>query len=54
MLTAGEPGCPSLPATPAVSADCGELEPGCGVSLRWPDGELTEMIVGAARGLGLV
>jgi predicted amidohydrolase len=43
MPTAGEPGRPPLPPTPAVSADCGELEPACGVSLRWPDGELTEV-----------
>lgn len=52
MLTADEPGRPPLPATPAVSADCGELEPGCGVALRWPDGELTEVLAGAATGLG--
>ncbi|HEV7451844.1 MAG TPA: MSMEG_0567/sll0787 family protein [Pseudonocardiaceae bacterium] len=52
MLTADEPGRPPLPATPAVSADCGELEPGRGVALRWPDGELTEAITGAATGLG--
>ncbi len=52
MLTADEPDRPPLPATPAVSADCGQLEPGCGVALRWPDGELTEVIAGAATGLG--
>lgn len=52
MLTADAPGRPPLPATPAVSADCGELLPGCGVALRWPDGELTEAIAGAATGLG--
>ncbi len=52
MLTADEPGRPPLPATPAVTADCGELEPGCGVALRWPDGELIEVIAGAATGLG--
>lgn len=52
MLTADEPGRPLLQATPAVSADCGELEPGCGVALRWPDGELIDVIAGAATGLG--
>ncbi len=52
MLTADEPGRPPPPATPAVSADCGELQPGRGVALRWPDGELTEVIAGAATGLG--
>ncbi|MGH3901834.1 MAG: MSMEG_0567/sll0787 family protein [Pseudonocardiaceae bacterium] len=52
MLTADEPDRPPLPAAPAVSADCGQLEPGCGVALRWPDGELTEVIAGAATGLG--
>lgn len=52
MLTAEAPGRPPLPAAPAVSADCGELLAGCGVALRWPDGELTEAITGAATGLG--
>ena len=52
MLTADEPDRPPLPAGPAPSADCGELEPGCGVALRWPDGELTEVIAGGATGLG--
>ncbi|MGH3911552.1 MAG: MSMEG_0567/sll0787 family protein, partial [Pseudonocardiaceae bacterium] len=47
MLTADEPGRPPPPATPAISADCGELQPGQGVALRWPDGELTE-VIGAA------
>jgi putative N-acetyltransferase (TIGR04045 family) len=52
ILTADEPGRPLPPAAPAVSADCGELQPGCGVALRWPDGELTEVITDAATGLG--
>ncbi|MGH3871930.1 MAG: MSMEG_0567/sll0787 family protein [Pseudonocardiaceae bacterium] len=52
MLTADELSRPPLPATPAVSADCGELVPGRGVALRWPDGELTEVLAGAATGLG--
>lgn len=52
MLTADEPGAVPLPASPAVSADCGELVTGHGVALRWPDGELTEVITGAVTGLG--
>jgi putative N-acetyltransferase (TIGR04045 family) len=42
-----------LPAGPAVSAECGELRPGRGVTLRWPDGETTEVIAGAVTGLGI-
>jgi AIR synthase-related protein len=41
-----------LHAGPAVSAECGELRPGRGVALRWPDGETTEVIAGAVTGLG--
>ncbi|HXP53516.1 MAG TPA: MSMEG_0567/sll0787 family protein [Streptosporangiaceae bacterium] len=41
-----------LPAGPAVSAECGELRPGRGVTLRWPDGECTEVITGPVTGLG--
>jgi hypothetical protein len=52
MLTADEPGRPPLPASPAASADCGELVAGRGVALRWPDGELTEVITDAVTGLG--
>jgi putative N-acetyltransferase (TIGR04045 family) len=52
MLTADEPSRPPLPAAPAVSADCGELVVGRGVALRWPDGELTEVITDAVTGLG--
>jgi len=52
MLTADEPSRPPPPAAPAVSADCGELVAGRGVALRWPDGELTEVITDAATGLG--
>jgi putative N-acetyltransferase (TIGR04045 family) len=52
MLTADAAGRPPLPATPAISADCGELMPGCGVALRWPDGELTGVIASGATGLG--
>jgi putative N-acetyltransferase (TIGR04045 family) len=42
-----------LPAGPAVSAECGELRPGRGVTLRWPDGDCTEVIAGAVTGLGI-
>ncbi|MGH3971715.1 MAG: MSMEG_0567/sll0787 family protein [Pseudonocardiaceae bacterium] len=52
MLTAAEPGAAPLPASPAVSAECGELVTGRGVALRWPDGELTEVITDAVTGLG--
>jgi len=52
MITADRPGRPLPPAAPALSVDCGELEPGCGVALCWPDGELTEVISGMATGLG--
>jgi putative N-acetyltransferase (TIGR04045 family) len=41
-----------LPAGPAASAGCGELRAGRGVTLRWPDGECTEVIAGAVTGLG--
>jgi putative N-acetyltransferase (TIGR04045 family) len=41
-----------LRAGPAVSAECGELRTGRGVTLRWPDGECTEVIAGAVTGLG--
>ena len=54
MITADAPGSSGpLPAGPAVSAECGELRPGHGVSLRWPDGECIEVIAGAVTGLGL-
>jgi hypothetical protein len=52
MLTADPPGSPAPPAGPAVSAECGELTTGRGVRLRWPDGELTEVISGPVTGLG--
>jgi putative N-acetyltransferase (TIGR04045 family) len=48
MLTAGAP----APAHGAVTAACGELVPGSGVQLRWPDGELTPAVTGGVTGLG--
>ncbi|WP_250029381.1 MSMEG_0567/sll0787 family protein [Paractinoplanes maris] len=50
MLTTG-PQAPA-PAGPAVTAECGELVAGQGVSLRWPDGELTPALAGAVTGMG--
>ncbi|MGH3853020.1 MAG: MSMEG_0567/sll0787 family protein [Pseudonocardiaceae bacterium] len=52
MLTADQPDRPPPPASPAISADCGELVAGRGVALRWPDGELTEVITAGVTGLG--
>lgn len=52
MLTADQAKCPPPLASPALSADCGELVAGRGVALRWPDGELTEVITGMVTGLG--
>ncbi|MEV4351012.1 MSMEG_0567/sll0787 family protein [Actinoplanes sp. NPDC049596] len=49
MLTAGGV---APDATPAVSADCGELIAGRGVQLRWPDGELTEAVPAGVTELG--
>ena len=52
MLTTDEPGAPGLPAGPAVTAECGRLQPGAGVELRWPDGERTVAVSGGVTGLG--
>jgi putative N-acetyltransferase (TIGR04045 family) len=40
------------PAGPAVTAVCGELVPGGGVRLRWPDGSLTPALPASVTGLG--
>lgn len=48
MLTAGAP----APAAGTSTSDCGELVPGQGVVLRWPDGELTPVLDGGVTGLG--
>jgi putative N-acetyltransferase (TIGR04045 family) len=52
MVTTDRPDAAPVEAGPAVSADCGELEAGQGVRLRWPDGELTEVISDQVTGLG--
>jgi hypothetical protein len=46
----GQARCPALPGF-LTSAVCGELVPGEGVALRWPDGVITEA-VSAVTGLG--
>ncbi|WP_433087820.1 MSMEG_0567/sll0787 family protein [Dactylosporangium sp. CA-052675] len=51
MLTAGST--VDAPAGPAVTAECGELVAEAGVRLRWPDGELTDVIDGAVTGMGV-
>ncbi|MBC7374470.1 MAG: AIR synthase, partial [Frankiales bacterium] len=53
MLTTDEAGRPPGPAGPAVSAVCGQLVPGHGVRLRWPDGEITAVLAGSVTGLGV-
>ncbi|WP_231851723.1 MSMEG_0567/sll0787 family protein [Modestobacter italicus] len=52
FLTTDDPGRPVAPAGPASSAVCGELVPGAGVQLRWPDGSLTPAVPGPVTGLG--
>jgi selenophosphate synthetase-related protein len=48
MVTAG--GAPR--SEHAVTAECGELTAGAGVTLRWPDGALTPAVRGGVTGLG--
>lgn len=52
MLTTDEPRSTPPPAGPATTAVCGQLVPGSGVSLRWPDGELTDAVTTTVTGLG--
>jgi putative N-acetyltransferase (TIGR04045 family) len=52
LVTAASSGAPTPAAGPAVSAVCGELVPGAGVRLRWPDGEETVVIKDNVTGLG--
>lgn len=40
-------------AGPAVSRVCGDLVPGHGVRLRWPDGVETEVLDGGVTGMGV-
>jgi AIR synthase-related protein len=42
----------TIDAGPATTADCGELTTGRGVTLRWPDGEITGAIEAGVTGLG--
>ncbi len=48
MVTTGG----AAPSPHAVTADCGELVTGAGVSLRWPDGVVTEAVRGPVSGMG--
>jgi selenophosphate synthetase-related protein len=52
FLTTDVPGAAVADAGPATTAGCGELVPGSGVRLRWPDGSLTPAVPGAVTGLG--
>jgi AIR synthase-related protein len=52
FLTADAPDRTVAPAGPASTATCGELVPGSGVALRWPDGSLTPALTGPVTGLG--
>jgi selenophosphate synthetase-related protein len=52
MVTASRPGWTPRPAGPATSAACGRLVPGVGVSLRWPDGEVTRTVRDTVTGGG--
>ena len=52
FLTTDAPGRPVAPAGPAHSTVCGELVPGSGVQLRWPDGSFTPAVPGPVTGLG--
>lgn len=52
MVMAGPPGFAPPAAGPAVSASCGRLVAGAGVSLVWPDGERTPAVAGPVTGLG--
>lgn len=52
MLTAEAPGATAPAAGPASSALCGRLTAGSGVTLRWPDGEVTTALSGPVTGMG--
>lgn len=52
FLTTDAPDRDVAPAGPATTATCGELVPGSGVLLRWPDGSTTPALPGPVTGLG--
>jgi len=52
MITTSRPGSLPLPAGPAESAECGELDAGRGVRLRWPDSVEIDVIPSEVTGLG--
>ena len=52
MLTADEPGRPAPPAGPAVSAVCGELVAGAGVSAALARRGVTDAVAGAVHRTG--
>lgn len=52
MISADAPGRAVPDAGPATSAVCGQLIEGRGVSLRWPDGTITQAVHGTVTGLG--
>ncbi|MBE1875417.1 MSMEG_0567/sll0787 family protein [Myceligenerans pegani] len=52
ILTADPPGAGRMSSPLASTAECGELTSEPGVRLRWPDGETTVAVPGAATGLG--
>lgn len=52
MVTASRPGWEPQHAGPATSAACGRLVAGEGVSLRWPDGEVTRAVRDTVTGWG--
>lgn len=52
MLTAHAAGAPVPPSAPAVSATCGRLVAGRGVTLVWPDGTKVRALDGPVTGLG--
>ena len=52
MISADAPGREVPDAGPATGAVCGQLIEGRGVSLRWPDGTITQAVHGTVTGLG--
>ncbi len=52
MITADVAGAVTPEAGPATSVVCGELRPGSGVTLRWPDGRRTRAVDQNVTGLG--